>query len=233
MRVIRQFFLSLMAIALAAALFLAAAYTVRFIHLPPGSLIPLPSVMQAIFLVLSLAAMLLISKGRLAIFGFTRGTYKFSPRIFLWVLPMAVLCTAGALTSRGGHTDVGPAAGFSKLQIIVFVWIFSSICEEILVRGLLQTLLSRTAKAGAAIRYRLSMPVVVSGLFFGAMHLTLIKRMGTGAMPIVVLATCLGLIAAHYREKTGSLLPAILIHLLFNIGGTLPLWTILWLRGGL
>jgi membrane protease YdiL (CAAX protease family) len=57
--------------------------------------------------------------------------------------------------------------------------------------------------------------------------------MGAGAVPVVLLATCLGLIAAHYREKTGSLLPPILIHALFNIGGTLPLWTVQWLRGGL
>jgi membrane protease YdiL (CAAX protease family) len=47
------------------------------------------------------------------------------------------------------------------------------------------------------------------------------------------MATFLGLVAARYREKTGSLLPAIIVHALFNIGSMLPLWTILWLRGGL
>jgi membrane protease YdiL (CAAX protease family) len=233
MMISRNSFRPVLAIAFTAALFLVASCAVKIVHLPQGSFIPLPSVMQAIYLVFCVAAMLLISKGRLAAFGFTRGTYTFSPRILLWILPMAVLSTAGAFTSRGGHTAVGPAAGFTKLQIIVFVWIFSSLCEEILVRGLLQTLLSRTANAGAAIRHRLSMPVVVSGLFFGAMHLTLIRLMGPGAILIVLLATCLGLIAAHYREKTGSLLPAILIHMLFNIGATLPMWAILWLRGGL
>jgi membrane protease YdiL (CAAX protease family) len=233
MKVTRQFSLSLLAIALTTAVFLAAKFAVSFLHLPRGSFVPLPSVMQAIFLLLSLAAMLLISKGRLAAFGFTRGTYKFSPRILLWILPMAVLSTAGALASRGGHEAAGPAAGFTKLQIIVFVWIFSSFCEEILVRGLLQTLLSRTANAGAAIRHWLSMPVLVSGLFFGAMHLALIPQMGRAVAPVILMATFLGLVAAHYREKTGSLLPAFIVHALFNIGGTLPMWAILWLRGGL
>ena len=132
-----------------------------------------------------------------------------------------------------GIRGAGPAAGFTKLQIIVFVWIYASICEETLVRGLLQTLLSRTANAGAAIRHWLSMPVVVSGLFFGAMHLVLVKQIGAKAVPVILLAICLGLIAAHYREKTGSLLPAFIVHALFNIGGTLPMWAILWLRGGL
>jgi membrane protease YdiL (CAAX protease family) len=79
----------------------------------------------------------------------------------------------------------------------------------------------------------LSMPVVVSGLLFGAMHLVLVKQMGPGAIPLILLTTCLGLVVAHYREKMGSLLPAIIIHALFNIGGSLPLWVIQWLRGGL
>jgi membrane protease YdiL (CAAX protease family) len=46
----------------------------------------------------------------------------------------------------------------------------------------------------------------------------------------IVLATFLGIVAAYYRESTGSLLPAILVHALFNIGGTLPLWAVEWLR---
>ncbi len=51
------------------------------------------------------------------------------------------------------------------------------------------------------------------------------------AAPLILLVTFLGLVAAHYREKTGSLLPAISIHALFNIGGSLPLWVMQWLRG--
>jgi membrane protease YdiL (CAAX protease family) len=56
--------------------------------------------------------------------------------------------------------------------------------------------------------------------------------MGPGAIPVVLMATYLGLVAAHYREKTVSLLPAILLHVLFNIVGILPFWMIQWLRGG-
>jgi membrane protease YdiL (CAAX protease family) len=225
-------FKPILAIALTAAVFLAALYATKIVHFPPGSFFPPPFVTHSLMLVLSLAAMLLISKGRLDLYGFARGTYTFSPRILLWVLPMAVLSTAGALALRGGHGAAGPFS-FTRIQTIVFVWIYASICEETLVRGLLQTLLSQSAKAGASAGRWLSMPVVVSGLFFGAMHLTLVKQIGPAAVPAILIATFLGLVAARYREKTGSLLPAILIHMLFNIGGTLPLWTILWLRGGM
>jgi hypothetical protein len=227
----RDSFKPILAIALTAAIALVALYAVKIIHLPPGGFFPPSFVTHTLMLVLSVTAMLLISKGRLDLYGFTRGTYKFSPGILLWVLPTAVLSIVGALVSRGGQNAVGPF-GFTKIQTIIFIWVYASICEETLVRGLLQTLLSRSAKAGAAAGRWLSMPVVVSGLFFGAMHLVLLKRMGPGAIPLILLAMCLGFVAAHYREKTGSLLPAIIIHALFNIGGTSPLWVIQWLRGG-
>jgi len=222
----------ILAIALTAAVFVASRYAASFVPLPPGSFIPRTSVMQTIFLVFCIAAMLLISKGRLASFGFTRGTYIFSPRILWWVLPAAVFPIVGAIVSRGGPSAAGPFE-FTKVQWILFIWLYSSFCEEVLVRGLLQTLLSNAAPAGAAARRWLSMPVVVSGLFFGAMHLVLIQRMGPQAIPIVLMVTYLGLVAAHYREKTGSLLPAILLHVLFNIVGILPFWVVQWLRGGL
>jgi membrane protease YdiL (CAAX protease family) len=50
-----------------------------------------------------------------------------------------------------------------------------------------------------------------------------------GQVPL--LTTCPGLVTARYREKTGSLFPAIIIHVLFNIGGMLLLWMVQWLRG--
>jgi membrane protease YdiL (CAAX protease family) len=39
----------------------------------------------------------------------------------------------------------------------------------------------------------------------------------------------LGIVAGYNREKTGSLIPAIIIHALFNIGGMLPMWLLTWL----
>jgi membrane protease YdiL (CAAX protease family) len=55
--------------------------------------------------------------------------------------------------------------------------------------------------------------------------------MGLAAVPIILVVVFLGLVAARYRERTGSLLPAIIVHALFNIGGTLPLWVLQWLQG--
>jgi membrane protease YdiL (CAAX protease family) len=229
---LRSFFMPVLAVALTTAVFLAATFAARRVSLPPGSFFPSSFVTHSLMLVLSAAAMLLISKGRLDRFGFTGGTYRFSLRILWWVLPVLVLSLAGALASRGRH-GADSAFGLTRIQTIVFVWFYATLCEETLVRGLLQTLLSGSAKAGASVGHWLRMPVLVSGLFFGAMHLPLVQQMGPKMIPVVLMATYLGLVAAHYRQKTGSLLPALLVHLLFNIAGVLPLWAVQCLRGSL
>jgi membrane protease YdiL (CAAX protease family) len=225
-----RLFRPVLALALAAGVYLAAMYATKLVGVSLASFLPTSFVTHTVMFVLSVAAMWLLSKGRLDLYGITRGTYKFSPRIMMWVLPMAVLSLASTLASPGGRGTGGPFE-LTKPQIIVFVWIYASISEELLTRGLLQTLLSGNSRVGAGAPRKLSMPVIVSALFFGAMHLGLVKLMGPAAVPVILLAVFLGLVAARYRERTGSLLPAIIVHALFNIGGTLPLWVIQWLRG--
>ena len=148
----------------------------------------------------------------------------------MWVLPTALLSILSSVASPAGQGTGGPS-DLTRLQLVVFVWVYASISEELLTRGLLQTLLSGNPRGGAPAPRRLSMPVLVSGLFFGSMHIVLVKSMGPAAVPVILMAVFLGLIAARYRERTGSLLPAIIVHALFNIGGLLPLWVIEWLRG--
>lgn len=218
-----------LALVLAAAVALAAMYAVRLVRLPSESFFPPSFVTHSVMLALTVVAMWLLSKGRLHVYGFTKGAYEFSPRVLIWVLPTAVLSILSAVVSPSGQGTSG-LSGFTKPQMVIFVWLYASISEETLTRGLLQTLLSGNAKVGAAPRRRLSMPVLVSGLFFGAMHLVLLKSMGPAAVPVILLAVFLGLVAGSYRERTGSLLPAIIVHALFNIGGTLPSWVVQWLH---
>lgn len=226
---IRQSFKTVLALVLAAAVALAARYAVKLIDVLPGSFFPSSFVTHSVMLGLSIAVIWLLSRGQLRLYGLTRGTYKFSPRILLWILPTAVLSIASTVAPSGAQNTGGPGE-LTKLQIVVFIWIYASICEELLTRGLLQTLLSGSPRAGSEAPRRLSMPVVVSALFFGAMHIVLVESMGPAAVPAILLAVFLGLVAARYRERTGSLLPAIIVHGLFNIGGMLPLWVIQLLK---
>jgi len=218
------------ALILAAGVALAAMYAPRLVVVSLASFLPPSIVTHTVMFVLSIAAMWLLSKGRLDLYGITTGTYQFSPHIVMWVLPTGVLSLASTIASPGGQRTGFPIE-LTKYQIIVFDWVYASICEELLTRGLLQTLLGGNSRDGAGAHRKLSMPVIVSALFFGAMHLVLVKSMGLAAVPVILLTVFLGLVAARYRERTGSLLPAIIVHALFNIGGTLPLWVLQWLQG--
>jgi membrane protease YdiL (CAAX protease family) len=176
---------------------------------------------------LSVLIIMLLTKGKMAEYGFTKGSFRLTGKIFLWVIPMAILSVIGFMATRSG-AQVKPGLGLSHLQDIVFIWIYASIAEEIFTRGLLQSFLSPLITFGINLskKVRLSLPVLFSGLYFGLMHIVAIDKMGP---PVILLATLLGIVAGYYREKTESLIPAIIIHALFNIGGSLPMWILSWL----
>jgi len=169
----------------------------------------------------------------MAAFGFTKGSFQIRARFFLWLLPMAVIATLQVLGSPAGgsSTAAGGESIGSPFGVILTVWIYASICEEVFTRGLLQSWLSPLIQYRIRLgRWALSAPVLTSALFFGAMHVVLWPKLGAVTLVVIFLAGILGLIAGYYREKTGSLIPAILIHSFFDIGGTLPPWISVWLH---
>ncbi len=214
----------LFAIVLTAAVASAAFLATHFVRLPKGGFFPSSLVTHSVLLLLSLALMAWFSKGRLAEFGFTFGSFRLSWGFFAWLVPVLIMSLMGAMAVRSGQKADVMGLGFTRLQAVVFIWLYASICEETLTRGLLQTLLEKACGADGAPRRWLNLPVVVSGLFFGAMHLVLVPRMGAKALPVIAFTIYVGLVAAHYRQKTSSLAPAILFHMLFNIAGSLPAW---------
>jgi membrane protease YdiL (CAAX protease family) len=180
---------------------------------------------QATMLAASLVLMLALGRGKLGRYGFkpVTGAQFRTAFIFGSVAAVAVHLVLALLwrivPTSGTHPTM---AGASFLQIVVTVWIVASTCEEIFLRGLVQGFLDPLKDFGVTLfGIRVSLPVVTAAVLFGAMHLMLLT-MGTDAYlvgSIVGMATVLGLVAGYYREKTGSLLPAILIHMLFNIYG--------------
>ncbi len=177
--------------------------------------------------ILSILVTVVLTRGKIGEYGFTTGSFRLTPGIFLWVIPTAILSTVGFFASRSGQ-DVKEVLKLSYLEDVIFVWIYASICEEVFTRGLLQGFLSPLAGYGIKVsrKLRLSLPVLFSGLYFGLMHIVAINKLGPS---VIVFASALGIVAGYYREKTGSLIPAIIIHALFNVGGMLPMWILTWL----
>jgi membrane protease YdiL (CAAX protease family) len=177
---------------------------------------------SAAMLAVSLVLVLASSMGDPTGFGFTR------PRVrggygtaISWGLVLGLIASLLNLFGGAGG-GLSPARGLSFLQIVLLIWLLASVAEEVLVRGYVQSYLEPLSHIGFnAFRLRFSLPVILSALFFSAMHLILLTTNTPGytVYLIMVFTFFLGLVAAYQRERTGSVLPPIAAHISFNIGG--------------
>ncbi|MCK4631761.1 MAG: CPBP family intramembrane metalloprotease [candidate division Zixibacteria bacterium] len=172
-------------------------------------------------LVCAFLLILLVSRGRISLYGFKVARDLTWGRVVLLGLGLGVLMSAvGLLLAPDKHPSM---QDFSFLQTVVIIWIGASIAEEVLTRGLVQSFLAPLQKHGISVAgIRISLPVLVAALFFGLMHTGLLAIGASGSLValIVVFAFFVGLVAGYYREKTGSLIPAIVVHVMANVGGS-------------
>jgi len=180
--------------------------------------------------IFSILIIWIVNNKSLKNYGFTRAKNIRYSRLILITIGISILSfILGNIIFNGLLAHFFPTENTktfsppnSILEMILAVWIWSSICEEILVRGLVQGFMNHLKN----IKFLgLSLSVIISGLFFGAMHLSLLNAgMGRWFVGFIVFdTTVIGLLAAYYREKSDSLLPPILIHFLANFIGSLPL----------
>lgn len=174
------------------------------------------ALLKTSLLLVSLLAMAADGRG-FAAFGFARPTGARWGRVAAVGLSLGALATALILATPAKGLPMVREMGF--LAVVLGVWLGSSLAEEVLTRGLVQSVI---APGGKPI-WGLSPPVLASGLLFGALHLSLAVR---GADPwtvaiLVPATTALGLVAARFREVTGSLWPALVVHIAFNLGSGL------------
>jgi len=169
----------------------------------------------------SFLLILVLSRGRISSYGF-KLTENLRLRETILVGFIAGFIITGIALLLPVKAPPG-VENFSFLQIVIFIWISASIGEEVLTRGLIFGYLTPLKPYGFLIsKWRISLPVLVAALFFGAMHLGLITA-GLDIFSVSVIAISgflLGIIAGFYREKTESIIPAIIIHMLFNISGS-------------
>ncbi|MBL8216760.1 MAG: CPBP family intramembrane metalloprotease [Bryobacterales bacterium] len=152
-----------------------------------------------------------------AALGF-RGNLKGAGRYSLLALLLGVVATNASILT--GNLGMAKIVGQMSLPSVIFwVWIVSSTSEEIFCRGWFQAHLEKHAPspidpAGV---------LLPSAVLFGAMHLTLLLAgAGVGTtLLIVAFATVLGYITALVRGRSGSLYPAIAVHVAFNVGGVI------------
>jgi len=189
------------------------------------------NVTQAVYLTVSMVLMLTLSRGKLTTFGFR--LVKMKPLAWavlislLFELALLVVMMLSVSLFAPHMVMPGQAGqlGMSLPRAIISVWLIASTCEELFFRGLLYGYLEPLKNRGFRFfdNY-ISLPVIVVALMFGLGHLCLLAFMSPLIVANIVLATTMcGFVAGYYREKTGSLIPAIASHMTFNIVGfTIP-----------
>jgi membrane protease YdiL (CAAX protease family) len=103
----------------------------------------------------------------------------------------------------------------SKLQpwmIVVYFVIAAPIQEELIFRGLLQSLLTRGVLSRSF--WAVHFPVFFTAVLFGVIHVD-------SGIVVAIEAILLGLIGGELRRISGSLIPAIVFHALLNAASAL------------
>lgn len=183
-------------------------------------------------LIVSLILIYLFTKGKLSDYAFKTVKIKqllkpiFITIIVIIVITILVTLLLALLGFDIRDTGNVPTAGMSALQIIIFIFIYASIAEEFLFRGLVQNFLKPLSEYGFKLfKIKISVPVIISAVLFGLGHLILLK---TGAsspfvLRIVIYTTTIGFIAGYYQEKNNSIIPAVIVHMTANIPAVLAL----------
>lgn len=167
-------------------------------------------------------------------FGFRR-----APLVRGWLGAYALGCSV-MVASTTAMIVLGAshplASKMSIGQVALEIWLLSSVAEELFVRGLVQTWCN---PPGTTLEQQRDLrgPVIASALLFGAMHAPLIWRGSgvVGGLILVATTTIVGYAAASIRQRSGSVYPAIALHIVANIcaiPGTMVGFFVVWLITG-
>ena len=104
---------------------------------------------------------------------------------------------------------------FAFWQIILLFWIGASIQEEMIFRGLIQSVVAKTLADSGSLSWG---PVSAAAVFVAVLFALIHIPMGIFTAGAALVA---GLLAGQLRARSGSVLPAVIVHAMFNITGTL------------
>jgi membrane protease YdiL (CAAX protease family) len=193
-------------------LLFAAAYGPAFLTVALLKLRPFEAVPVIIVISLAVAILLIdvVSRraGGFAQFGFRFCHYRYTAAAIVFGVPIAWALTI--LVNHLSSAPPPPEVSFRPWMTFLYFVVGAAIQEEIIFRGLLQTTLARQFPAMLSFfGTSLSYAAIIVALLFGLIHLEV--------NPITAAAAfVLGLLSGELRHRSGSLLPAILVHAVFN-----------------
>lgn len=206
--------------ALASALVASRAGTAGDEGAAAAAAIPL---VMALSLAIALLLVAGITGGRFGSFGFRGVALK--PLLLSLGLGVGFgILLRWLATALNVQESAFPFAGLAGWQLVALSWLAAPIQEEIIFRGLLQTTLQSGIPGLITIGPRkLSVAGLVAAIVFALVHCALLGMgVPAGAAVFIALgALVLGVVAGQMRWSTGSLVPAVVVHALFNIIGSI------------
>lgn len=201
-------------------LFLALAYSLKFAFDAYGGVTPAVSqiVVKGLMIVIALVGWLALRRP-LREMGWQR-IQRWAVSDFAWYA-ISALAMAFASTVMVLLEVRHPLASQMTLpQIVVIVWLGSSLSEEIYVRGLVQSWMAGR-ESRETIPSSWEPAIVASALLFASMHVPLMWSAAgiKGGLPIVLATLVVGWACAVLRARCRSLWPAIACHILGNVAG--------------
>ena len=169
-------------------------------------------------LVSSFLLILYLSKEQIAKYGFKVSLIKFDWVFYFFIIFIFFVVILKALNIIDGNTSYfGDYKSIWKEVVISSI--FKPVAEEIFFRGLIQSYIAETLKDKRSfIKYNIYIPIICSVIIFGITHLQLTFYMSMGSIIGFSLKILfLGYVFAYFREKSGSLYPSILAHVIHNL----------------
>ena len=175
-----------------------------------------PRIELAIALIITitlLVAMLLIfllapARGGFAWFGFRVPSFRYVAIALAFGLALGLV--AAFLNHLLPSKPPFDVSGFSPWKIGLYFIVGASIQEEVIFRGLIQSMVEKQCALIFSVRgVSISGAVAFTALLFGIIHLEVGAVVALGAV-------ILGLVAGELRRGSGSLLPAMIVHACFN-----------------
>ena len=174
---------------------------------------------------ITIPLIIILSAGLAALFiaFLTRGTKRIgefgvakSPASHVIAATVGGIVVGAALAYLAARYPATSPLDLSKLprwMIFVYFVLAAPVQEELIFRGLLQTVMARAVSAPAGF-WAVHFPVIFVAALFGVIHLG-------SAIVVAASAVLLGLIAGELRRMSGSLVPSILFHALLNAASAL------------
>lgn len=172
----------------------------------------------AIAIPLTIAISLVLAIGIIAIWVRISGSwreygFRLSERRYILVAIVLGVPLGLVLTFIDKSLSPGDPLGIGHLKLwmlVIYFLIGSSIQEEVIFRGLLQTVLAKHLNLELGVAGKtLSFAALLVALLFGLIHL----EVGTFT---AFAAFLLAVLAGELRQRSGSLVPAVLVHAIFN-----------------